>query len=160
MSYKAEVYKVMIASPGDVPTVRQLARDVIFEWNSVNSEDREILLMPVGWETHSSPEMGGRAQEIINKQILKSCDLLVAVFWTRLGSPTGESASGTVEEIEEHLSTGKPAMIYFSSEPVHPDSIDPEQYQGLLRFKNTCKQRGLIEEYESLREFRKNSQGN
>ena len=30
-----------------------------------------------------------------------------------LGSPTGVSASGTVEEIEEHLRAGKPAMIYF-----------------------------------------------
>ena len=61
------------------------------------------MLLPVGWETHATPAMGDRPQAIINKQILAGCDLLVAVFWTRLGSPTGAAASGTVEEIEEHL---------------------------------------------------------
>jgi hypothetical protein len=154
MSYRADVYKVMIASPNDVPEERQLVRQVIHEWNSVHSEDRGIVLMPIGWETHSSPEMGDRAQAILNKQVLKNCDLLVAVFWTRLGSPTGESPSGTVEEIEEHLNAGKPAMIYFSSAPVHPGSIDPEQYQALMEFKESCKVRGLIEEYDDISEFR------
>ena len=50
-----------------------------------------MILMPVGWDTHASPEMGDRAQAIINKQVLKNADLVVAAFWTRLGSPTGVS---------------------------------------------------------------------
>ena len=109
--------------------------------------------MPVGWESHSSPEMGNRPQAIINKQVLKDADFLIAVFWTRLGSPTGVAPSGTVEEIEEHIAAEKPTMIYFSSAPVRPDSIDSEQYEALKSFKATCKQRGLIEEYESIDEF-------
>ena len=44
--------------------------------------------MPVGWETHSSPDLGAPAQEQINERILEHCDLLIAVFWTRLGTPT------------------------------------------------------------------------
>ena len=32
-----------------------------------DSAKTKIVLEPVGWETHSSPEMGDRAQEIINK---------------------------------------------------------------------------------------------
>ncbi len=122
----------MIASAGDVPTERQAARDVLRDWNVVHSEDKAIVLMPIGWDTHVTPEIGGRPQAIINKQILQGCDVLVAIFWTRLGSPTGVSASGTVEEIEEHLQAGKPAMIYFSDAPVRLDSVDEAQYQ-LLR---------------------------
>src|SRR5580658_3645242 len=108
MPYDARVVKVMIASPGDVSAERQLARDVFYEWNSIHSEDRGLVLLPIGWETHSTPEMGDRPQAIINRQVLADCDLLVAMFWTRIGSPTGTSVSGTVEEIEEHRRLGKP----------------------------------------------------
>ena len=154
MSYNARVLKVMLASPSDVSQERRLARDVVHEWNAIHAEDRRVVLMPVGWETHSSPEMGDRPQAIVNRQVLADCDLLVAVFWARLGSPTGESPSGTVEEIEEHLAAGKSAMIYFSSAPVRLDSVDSEQYSALLKFKESCRGRGLVEEYDDVTGFR------
>jgi hypothetical protein len=143
-AYTATAVKVMIASPGDVAQARRIVRDVIDEWNAINAEDRKIVLMPVGWETHASPEMGDRPQAIINGQILKDSDLLVAVFWTRLGSPTGTAPSGSVEEIEEHLAAGKPAMIYFSSEPVRPDSVDAGQYSALKAFKESLRPNSLL----------------
>jgi hypothetical protein len=59
-----------------------------------------------------------------------------------------------VEEIEEHVKSGKSTMIYFSSAPVHPDSIDQEQYSKLLDFKESCKSRGLYETYSDLSDFR------
>lgn len=154
MAYQSMAYKVMIASPSDITSERHLIREVIHEWNSVHAEDRKVVLMPVGWETDASPDMGDRPQEIVNRQLLKNCDLLVAVFWTRLGSPTGTAPSGTVEEIEKHIAAGKPTMIYFSSVPVRLESVENEQYQALLEFKAKCKARGLIEEYESLTSFR------
>lgn len=154
MSFTARVVKVMIASPSDVAKERQLIRDVIHEWNAINAEDRKVILIPVGWETHSVPDMGDRPQGIINKQLLKTCDLLVAVFWTRLGSPTGIAASGTVEEINEHLASSKPAMIYFSAVPVVMDSVDREQYDMLRAFKDDLRSRGLFDEYEDLTTFR------
>ena len=154
MPYNASVLKVMIASPGDVSAERQTIRDVLTEWNSVHSEDRGLVLMPIGWETHSSPTMGDRPQAIINKQILGNCDLLVAVFWTRIGSPTGAAVSGTVEEIQEHLNAGKAAMIYFSSAPVRPDSVDDKQYAALKEFKQECYKKGLVESYDSVGDFR------
>ena len=153
MSYKATVINVMIACPSDVSIERQMAKDAVQEWNSINSEDKQIVLMPMSWDTHSSPKMGERAQEIVNKQVLEHCDLLVAIFWTRLGSPTGDSRSGTVEEIEKHIKTGKPVMIYFSSAPVHLDSVDDKQYQALQGFKHECEHKGLIEIYDTISEF-------
>ncbi|MEO2091753.1 MAG: DUF4062 domain-containing protein [Gemmataceae bacterium] len=144
----------MIASPGDVAEERQAVRDLIVEWNYIHAEDRRQVLLPVGWETHSTPLMGDRAQAIINKQVLVNCDLLVAVFWTKLGSPTGKAASGTVEEIEEHLAAGKPAMIYFSNTPVRPDSVNDKQYKALMAFKSECFKKGLVEQFEALTEFK------
>jgi hypothetical protein len=110
--------------------------------------------MPIGWETHAEPRMGDRPQALINRHVLAGCDLLVAVFWARLGSLTGESASGTVEEIDEHIKAGKPAMLYFSRVPVRLDSVEDTQYKALLEFRAECERRGLIDAYDSIEEFR------
>jgi len=38
MPYQATVYKVMIASPGDVSLERSIVREVLNEWNFVNAD--------------------------------------------------------------------------------------------------------------------------
>jgi len=154
MSYHSIVFNVMIASPGGVASERSIIRDVIYEWNAVHSKSRKIVLLPIGWESHSSPEMGANPQEIINSQILDKCDLLIGVFWTRIGTPTTEYASGTVEEIEKHIKLGKPAMLYFSGQPVVMDSVDIDQYSELQKFKESCQSRGLYESYDSHADFK------
>lgn len=154
MSYVATTFNVMIASPGDVASERAVVRDVVYEWNAVHAAARKIVLLPVGWETHSSPEMGAPAQQIINCQVLEKCDLLVGVFWTRIGTPTERHLSGTVEEIENHITSGKPAMLYFSSQPVAMDTVDLDQVQRLKAFKQSCQSRGLYESYDSHGEFK------
>jgi hypothetical protein len=154
MSYPATAFNVMIASPSDVPAERSIARDMIAEWNAVNASRKRMIPMPVSWESHSHPEMGDRPQAIINRQLLKECDLVIGIFWTRIGTPTAEFASGTVEEIEEHIESGKPAMLYFSEAPVQPDSVDPDQYKALREFREECRSRGLYETYSDLNDFR------
>jgi hypothetical protein len=154
MSYDAKVFNVMIASPGDIVIERKIVRDVIHDWNIIHSQKRSLVLLPVGWETHSSPEMGSTPQDILNKQILEKCDLLVGVFWTRIGTATTEYNSGTVEEIEEHIKANKPAMLYFSSQPAALDTVDSEQYEQLKAFKTSCSNRGLYEVYDSISVFK------
>ncbi|MEB5934964.1 DUF4062 domain-containing protein [Pseudomonas mosselii] len=154
MSYQATAFNVMIASPGDVASERAIIRDVIYEWNAVHSTSRKVVLLPIGWETHSSPEMGEPAQAIINKQILNKCDLLVGVFWTRIGTPTEHHLSGTVEEIEEHIAAGKPTMLYFSKQPVAMDTVDLDQIQRLKQFRDSCQNRGLYQGYDSHGDFK------
>ncbi len=154
MSYEAKVFNVMIASPGDVSSERTIIRDVIYEWNAVHSKSRNIVLLPVGWESHSSPEMGGSPQKIINDQVLDKCDFLVGVFWTRIGTQTNDYASGTVEEIERHIKDEKPVMLYFSSQPVVMDTVEPKQYEELSKFKKSCQSRGLYEGYDSYADFK------
>lgn len=155
MPYAANIFEVMIASPGDVQDERNVARDVVYEWNAAHSHSTKIILQPVGWDTHSSPSMDERPQAIINKQVLRHSDLLVAIFWTRLGTPTGQAPSGTVEEIDEHLKQGKPAMVYFSSAPIRPESVEAGQYKALLEFRKECEARGLVESFANLDEFRR-----
>lgn len=154
MPYQATVIPVMIASPSDVHEYRTLARDVIHEWNFVHSLATNAVLMPVGWETHSSPELGASPQDLINDRVLENCDLLVGIFWTRLGTPTGKAVSGSVEEIERHLAAGKPAMVYFSAVPTSLETVDLEQYQALKEFRIWCESKGLIETFHNVHDFR------
>jgi len=154
MAYQVTAYKVLIASPGDVAAERKTIPEVIGSWNATHSEDYGVILMPVMWETHSTPGMGERPQAILNKQLVATCDLLVGAFWTRIGTHTGVAESGTVEEIEEMMKAGKPVMLYFSSAPVILDSVDSDQYKKLTEFKRKCQVEGLVDKYDSISDLR------
>jgi len=144
----------MIASPSDVLKERNIASEVVYYWNTLISQKNRIVLLPICWETHSAPLMGARAQEVINKLVTDKADLLVGIFWTRIGTKTGDFESGTIEEIERHIENGKPAMLYFSDAPVRLDSVDKDQYEKLQDFKQRCLCKGLVETFDSIEDFR------
>ncbi len=154
MAYSAQVFRILIASPNDVSEERDIAVKTIQEWNDLNSAERQLVLLPLRWETHSAPEYGKRPQEVINRQVVDQCDLLVGVFWTRIGSPTGIADSGTLEEIERVANDGKPVMLYFSKSSKNPDEIDIEQLKKLREFKKKTFPNALVENYSGIIEFR------
>jgi hypothetical protein len=154
MAFQANVLKVMIASPSDVGTEREIVTDELYRWNNANAVSRELMLQPVKWETHSSPRMGAHPQTILNEGLLLDADIVVGIFGTRVGTPTADSISGSVEEIKRHVAAGKLAMLYFSHVPVDPNSIDPKQWAALQAFKEECKTGGLYAEYSSYEQLR------
>ncbi len=147
-------YTILIASPSDVMNERRIIRQVIHDWNTNAGLTEDINLEPVMWETHATPEMGDRPQAIINRQLVDDCDVLVGVFWTRIGSPTGAAVSGTAEEISLFVEARKPVLVYFSSVPISPGEIDVEQYQKLLEFKKLSRTKGLLGEFGTQEELR------
>lgn len=154
MAFDAKILRVLIASPGDVGEERNVIPEIINEWNTINSVVSKVVLMPVKWETHSAPLMGDRPQAIINKQLVKDCDVLVGVFWTRVGTNTGVAISGTAEEIEQFVEMKKPVMLYFSQSPIEPDKIDVTQFTTLKTFKEKMRLQGLTESYSGIPDFR------
>ncbi|MBS1660708.1 MAG: DUF4062 domain-containing protein [Bacteroidetes bacterium] len=158
MSYSATVYQVFIASPGDLTEERAIARQVILDWNNINSESRHIILQPIGWEQNAFPSMGDRPQAIINQQLLDSADILVGIFWTRVGTPSGKAASGTVEEIEQHIEAGKDTLLYFSKCPIDPEKLDAAQYAALKQLKAQYQTRGLTYDFNTPDQFRQDFQ--
>lgn len=148
------IFRALIASPSDCVQERKIIPEVIRAWNAVHSIDRSAIVEPVLWETHSRPAFGDRPQELLNQQLVKSCDLVIGAFWTRLGTPTGKAESGTAEEIEQFRAEGKPVLLYFSSAPAVPESIDPDQYKALIEYKKGLTASGLYSTYESLADFR------
>jgi len=169
----------MIASPSDVNEERQMIRDAIFDWNYKHSRTSGMVLMPLGWETHSAPLLSeGQdkcGQKIINDMVSKHSDALVAIFKTRIGSPTGRAASGTIEEIETHYRLGKPVLRYFGKQSrSHSMFIyvfdvlnkmllyfarQNRQDQAVQAYKEECKKNGLIYEYGDCRELKEKFYG-
>jgi len=155
--YQANVLPVLIASPSDVEPQRQIIREEIYTWNFTDSVSSKTVLLPVGWETHSAPEIGIEPQEQINQRLVDRCDLLVGVFWTRLGTPTSNASSGTVEEIERFLSAGKPVLLYFSQIPVMLGSIDASQFELVNAFRERVQTErlGMYDTFSSDEELRR-----
>jgi len=154
MSYKSTVYRVLIASPSDVNEERETTTRLIQHWNDINSYSKKIVLLPIKWETHSSPTFDVRPQEAINHQLVDSADLVIGIFWSKIGSDTGKEISGTIEEIKRAANNGKDVMIYFSKRGIDPSQIRIEQLQALNDFKKTVYKNALVENFISLVEFR------
>ncbi len=144
MSYQVIAYRVLIASPSDTTEERTALVHAMHEWNDLNMAGFGVVLVPTLWEVSVSPELGERAQAIINRELVDESDILVGTFWTRLGTPTGDSRSGTVEEIDRFRAYGRPTLLYFSEQPVAPASIAPDQLQGVHDYRTEMSKHGLV----------------
>ncbi|MGA2025950.1 MAG: hypothetical protein ABSH17_02645, partial [Syntrophobacteraceae bacterium] len=113
-----------------------------------------VVLLPAKWETHAVPQSGMRPQEVINDQLVRECDILVGLFWTKLGTSTGAADSGTVEEVNQFVLAGKPTLLYFSSRPIDPNKIDLKQHKMLRIFKKTTCEKALVGSFSRVEELR------
>jgi hypothetical protein len=152
MARAAVVLTVLVSSPSDVAPECATVVSAIRDWNSSYSRDVGIVLEPVQWQTHAYPESGDRPQAIINRQIVDESDMVVAVFGHRIGTATGTTQSGTIEEIEHLRGKGKYVAVYFSSGPI-PRNHDPEQLRRLNEYRESLKQDTLYWNFESTEEL-------
>ena len=151
--FTANTYTVFIASPNDVIEERDAAQYIINRWNGINSDSKNITLLPLRWENNVAPGLEKDGQSIINEKLLDRTDLLVAIFGIRIGSPTKRNKSATIEEIEYHIKQNKPAMIFFfKGEP--KEGYDIEQYEEVQKLKAEYYSKGLVKEFETLENFK------
>jgi len=140
-----EKLKIYIASPGDVSAEREAAIEVIKTLQQ--SYDLEIFR----WED-TIPQLGIPTYAIEKQIPVRDCHIVVAIFWSRLGTPTGMRRpdgtpylSGTQYEIEQAIEanysngTGLPMVMIYQKkdDPIplikdNPDAII--QYGRLLEY--------------------------
>lgn len=149
MAFQAAALVVLVASPSDTSSERSAVAEAIGKWN-VSRGDREgVVLIPWLYEQHAVPRMGAGPQSVINQQALDRADIVVAFFDSRLGTETPEAVSGTAEEILKASDAGKPVHVYFSTEDVPRDRLDPGQLTALADFREELSSSGLLGEYAS-----------
>ncbi|MDR0837172.1 MAG: hypothetical protein LBM94_02990 [Propionibacteriaceae bacterium] len=98
--------------------------------------------MPLTFDNDVVPLTGQHPQAIINDQILKNADIVIAILWSRLGTPTPNASSGTVEEIATATYSGKPVHLFFCSASP-PASVDPEQLAALHEYESDMQSTSL-----------------
>jgi nucleoside 2-deoxyribosyltransferase len=153
----SEVQKldVLIASPGDANAGRDAIERALREWNNTRGDSQNLFLRARRWEIAAVPISGhGDAQSVINSQLVDDSDIVIAIFYHRLGSATPRSVSGTVEEIDRSISKGKPVHLYFAQKRM-PHDADLDQVKALRSFKELMQQRGLVGSFKTETDLEK-----
>jgi hypothetical protein len=102
----------------------------------------------------SAAEYGAPPQEIIDKQLVDDCDMGIALFGNRLGTPTGPYPSGTASEIDRLSNAGKPVGVLWSRRRVDPTEINHEQgAQQLEEYLDGLSENGLLKKYKKKYEL-------
>jgi len=162
-----QTIQILIASPSDVTVEREVLLNSLetkFRREGFESQCGKRIIVR-GWEELAS--QSGYGQDIINDQVLKKVDIVLAVFKHKLGTPTIDpktslkrEESGTAEELLfaiNNSSTNSPplGMAYFFSEApsMSFDSVDFEkavdEWKRLKKFKQDIKHKILYKEYSS-----------
>src|SRR5262249_11162651 len=92
-----EVKRVFLACPGDLAAERSKFMRLLETVNNLRAHSLGFHLQAVGWERVIPSH--GRPQSLINQELL-TADLVVVMFWNRIGTPSSEKSSetGTLEE--------------------------------------------------------------
>lgn len=148
-------YDLLISCPGDVQTEIDIVESVVNKFNELYMGPLGISIRTRHWRKSSYAQSGGKPQALLNEQFVNECDAAVAIFWTRYGSPTDKYGSGTEEEVEIMLQSGKQVFMYFSDKPIQPSQMKNAGYQEIQAFKEKYRDRGVYFTYSSDEEFEK-----
>jgi hypothetical protein len=127
---------------------RRAVFDVLHELNRA-FEIRKISIRGLGWEEYVTPGIASDSQAVINDQLLTEYDILIAIFGTRLGTPTAASASGTVEEIEHAIADSNSPLgkhrvqVYFRDRIESASSVSIDDLKKVADFRESLKSRGV-----------------
>jgi hypothetical protein len=147
-------YRCLLISPSDVLEERDALTDLVNRWNAQVGGGLNARVELVRWEMHATPDMADTAQNVINTKLVDECDLGIAVFWSRLGTPTATHPSGSVEEIYRLIQRGSRVMVYFNSRPIAQDALRGDQYDKLQKIRTRFEQSGLLATYSDVANLR------
>jgi len=147
MPVSKQHFRLFIASPSDVQAERDAVEEVIKKVNLQNDEG--IHLDVIRWEDFATPNWGHPQDVIFENTQFEKTDIFVAIFWSRMGTPSGrknpttgnEYLSGTMEELQaahELYANSRLArlMLYFCTRAVKLESsAAAEQHKKVLEFK-------------------------
>ncbi|HEV7675031.1 MAG TPA: hypothetical protein VGQ12_10920 [Candidatus Angelobacter sp.] len=130
-----EIKRVFLACPGDLSAERSKFMRLLETVNNLRAHSLGFHLQAVGWERVIPSH--GRPQSLINQE-LDAADLVVVMFWNRIGSPTSDNSpeTGTMEEYKRARSTfqrhGFPTVwVYFKT----PTAEIDDQLKGVSEFR-------------------------
>ncbi|WP_300759207.1 hypothetical protein [uncultured Brachyspira sp.] len=148
------LYKLLISCPSDIENEINIIKNAIQNFNKTLGDAINTKIETLYWKDDVIPQMGEDGQSIINNQIVKDADAVIAIFGEKLGSPTPRYESGTIEEIEEMLKEKKQVFLYFSNKPIDRKIRDREEFDKIEKFKEKYGSKGIYAEYKDDNDFK------
>lgn len=144
-----KIYRIFVSGPSDVAEDIEIARETISEIS--------MLTAPMGfqfetffWANDATPGIDLEPQARINDQI-SAYDGFIAILGSKLGSPTKEFESGTVEEIERAIASYEKRkflkdsiMILFKEIDLNSSSPNLLSVIKVQEFRNSIGSRGIL----------------
>jgi hypothetical protein len=154
--------RVVVASPGDVKAERDAVEEIIAEVNRDTARKAELYLELARWETDTRAGFhAGGPQGLIDPILnIDACELVIGIFWSRLGTPTPDGKTGTEHEFETAYKSWKinqrpEIMAYFCDRPAEPKSAeDRKQLKMIQNFKANFPKEGFAWNYTNLDQFK------
>jgi formylglycine-generating enzyme required for sulfatase activity len=142
------LFKIFLSSPGDVSGERDDAQAVIDEISGSHEFEHHYILKLYRWDDKTvvlPMPVSSTPQKSVDLYMLRpsECDLVVVLFWSRMGSPlvmdTREYLSGTHYEYSEALQgykqKGKPMVwLYRCAEEPSIKLSDPQRDEKIQQF--------------------------
>jgi hypothetical protein len=154
---KYDTWRVVLASPSDVNAERKRVPGVLDEINRQIGQILGVRLELHQWETDAYPAFHvDGPQSLIDRVLhIEDADILIGIFWRRLGTPVKDAPSGTVHEFQKAYRAWKKnkrpnIMMYFRKKSFEPTSKDEaEQWGKVIEFRNTFPKEGLWWQYSN-----------
>jgi hypothetical protein len=151
-----QVKRIFLACPGDLTAERSRFPRLIETVNNLRAHSLGLHVEPVGWE-RVIPSFG-RPQTLINQE-LELADLVVVMFWNRIGSPAFKDSArtGTLEEFDAarrlHAEVDRPLVWVYFKRPTTQEQ--DEQLRGVLDFRQGVEREKdlFFREYETTEEW-------
>lgn len=149
-------YRVLVSSPSDAmgehDVVFDICRQISKEFGLVTG----VILWPTDWVRSAHADSGAEPQQLLNHQLVDECDIVVAFFRGKLGTPTQRYESGTVEEIERALDAGKHVAVYFwePDENGSDVSVSAAERDRIEAYRRSLGGRLLYKSYRGLEDLR------
>jgi hypothetical protein len=155
-------FRAVVACPGDVQREVDLLQGVIALVNRIfRFSDTNAVLELLHWRTDVYPGLHalgtqGQADHCLR---FEDCDLVLAIFWKRFGTPVYDADSGTEHEVRRAVKlwklNGSPqVMVFFrhtSDRPGAPE--EASQWEKVRHFKDELISQQLVLEYEDEHDF-------
>lgn len=158
------IFRILLSSPSDLIAERRIVENIVSEINETHKFSHYGLDL-ICWENDVSPEIIlDSGQKIIDRVFAyDESDLLIGMFYKKVGTPVLASASGTIHEIDSAIQSYKKhripsIMLYFKKVSLQLGETSTEQRNEYAEVESKRKEYmklGIVQQFRSTKEFEK-----
>lgn len=147
--------KIFISTTREIREEVDSIKLIVEEINKTSGRQSGFTIESLKWDLDTYTQVGDDAQEVINKQLGNQYDILVAILWQRIGTPTKRDKSGTIEEINCAITNKKELLVYFkTTTPESLNLIDLDELAKINAFKKNISEKGVLyKEFSTIETF-------